>query len=116
MNKGTYLIALCFLAFGMASVEILAALKDDVVSDSIHVLWSFLVIIFTALWVNEDANSKKFEKPFELGFLIYIMWPITLPWYLFSTRGVDGIIMVFGFIAIYLGPWLAGLTAYVYFT
>lgn len=68
------------------------------------------------LWVYCDAGRSDFEKPFDFGFLVYIFWPVALPWYLVSTRGVEGVLIFLGFIALWIGPWLMGLVAYVYFS
>ena len=101
---------------GMAAVEILSALKGFEAESSTHLLWSITFLILTIFWVIEDSKMNNFEQPFEFCFLLYILWPVTFPWYLISTRGADGIIFFVGFISIYFGPWLSGLVAYVYFT
>lgn len=116
MRKSWYLVLLLLLSMGMASVETLSALKGFETESSTQLLWSITFLVLTIFWVMEDLKVNDFEKPFEFGFLLYILWPITFPWYLISTRGIDGIIFFVGFVSIYLGPWLSGLLAYVYFT
>ena len=110
------MVAFIILGTGMGIVEVISGLKEVEASDSTHVLWSIIFFVLVALWVREDSNRDGFDKPFDLGFLIYILWPITLPWYLISTRGADGIFMFLGIVLLFIGPWLAGIVAYVYFT
>lgn len=72
MNKSVYLYVLFVLALGMALVECLAGLKGEEVSNGTHLLWGLIFLVLTALWANEDSKTIEFEKPFELGFEIYI--------------------------------------------
>ncbi|MEH6542493.1 MAG: hypothetical protein V7721_01000 [Porticoccaceae bacterium] len=115
MNKKSLSIsALIFLALGMGAVEVIMNSRGEVVSDSTQSLWGILFVIVTIVWAMADSETNEFDKPFDFGFLMYIFWPIALPYYLISTRGIEGIVLFFGFISIWLGPWLAGLVAYTY--
>ena len=116
MNKSVYLLVLFALSLGMAFVECLAAIEGSVVSGSTQFLWGFFSLGLTAVWANEDSKASQFEKPFEFGFLIYALWPALLPWYLYSTRKTEGLILFLGLLALFFGPWLAGLVTYVYYT
>jgi len=116
MNKSIYIYLFFVFALGMTLVECLAALKGEEVSGGTHVLWGFVSLLLTALWANEDSKTSEFEKPFEFGFLIYMLWPILFPWYLYKTRKAEGLMMFIGVLSLFYGPWLAGLVVYVYFT
>lgn len=112
-NIAVYLLLL--LAVGMGTAEVLLNSYGELVSDATQSLWSLVFVIITIIWVIADADTNNFEKPFDFGFLIYIFWPVALPYYLVSTRGVEGIVLFLGFVGIWIGPWLAGLIAYTYF-
>jgi len=99
----------------MTYVEIILNAKGETVSNTTQTLWAGIFIIMSIIWAVADAETNSFEKPFDFDFLMYIFWPVALPYYLISTRGLEGIILFFGFINILLGPWLAGLVAYTYF-
>lgn len=99
----------------MGIVEVVVNLNEEFVSNSTQTLWGLVFLLLSILWANIDANRNSFEKPFDFGFLVYIFWPIALPWYLYTTRGVEGLLIFLGFITIWLGPWLSGLIAYVYY-
>ena len=114
LPKHWYLLTLLFLVAGMSTVEIYAGLKGFEADTGTQLLWAFSSIFLVCFWVRSDAAENKFESPFELGFLIYILWPITIPWYLIATRGTDGIIMAIGFFSILFVPWLLGSVAYLY--
>ena len=70
----------------------------------------------TIFWAYYDAGRKDFKKPFDFGFFIYVFWQVAFPWYLIKTRGIEGVVLYLGFIALWLFPWLSGLVTYVYFT
>lgn len=115
MNKKNILIsALIFLAIGMGVVEVMLNSRGEVVSDSTQTLWGVISLILSIMWATADASTNEFEKPFDFGFLMYIFWPVALPYYLVATRGIEGIVLFVGLISIWLGPWLAGLVAYTY--
>ena len=116
MNKNWYLAILLLFATGMSVIEVIAGIKGYEAETSTQLLWGITFFVLTICWVKEDAKIKNYQLPFDFGFLLYVLWPITFPWYLISTRGADGIILFMGFVLIYLGPWLNGLVAYVYST
>ncbi len=113
-KKNLYLLTLILLAFGVGVIEVMLNSKGEVVSDTTQTFWGFIFFILSILWAMADANDNDFKKPFDFDFLMYLFWPIAFPYYLFSTRGLEGIVLYFGFVSIWTGPWLAGLIAYTY--
>lgn len=97
-------------------VEVMLNLKGEVISLSAETTWGLIFLFLSIQWVNCDADRENFSKPFDFGFLVYIFWPIALPWYLISTRGIEGLLVYLGFIAVWLLPWISGLIAFAYFT
>jgi len=116
MNKNLYIYTLIFFASCMGVIEVLLNLQEKEVSDYTQSMWGLVFVILSILWAYYDADRSDFEKPFDFGFLIYVFWPVAFPWYLVKTRGVEGLLLFFGFISLWLSPWLSGLVAYVYFT
>ena len=115
MNKKNITIStLILLAIGMGAVEVFLNSSGEVVSDSTQSLWGLIFLVMTIVWAMADADTNEFEKPFDFGFLMYIFWPVALPYYLVSTRGIEGVVLFLGLISIWLGPWLAGLVVYTY--
>jgi len=114
MHKIWYLVLLFVLTLGMTFVEVLSVLKGYEVQNSTVFLWKSSFLILTILWVKEDLKTNDFKQPFEFGFLLYILWPITFPWYLISTRKVKGSFLFLGFVLIFFFPWLSALITYVY--
>ena len=113
-KKNLTLFALLLMACAITVVEVVLNSKGEVVSDVTQTFWGLSSLILTIIWAMADSESNDFERPFDFGFLMYMFWPIALPYYLCKTRGIDGLVLYIGFIAIWLGPWLAGLVAYTY--
>lgn len=111
-----YILTLAAMSLGMTALEVVTNLKESMVSESTQGLWGLIFVFVTVLWVQNDSKKNGFERPFDFGFLIYIFWPISFPWYLIFTRGMEGFVLFLGFISFWIGPWLAGLVAYAYFT
>ena len=57
-----------------------------------------------SLWVRTDAYSRGKRPPYDFDSLIFFLWPIAGPVYLFSTRGWRG----FGPLALFLLVYIAG--------
>jgi hypothetical protein len=67
-----------------------------------------------ALWANNDARIRGEQKPFEYSFFIFLLWPVALPYHLIKNRGIDGLVMFIGFLALHELPSVAALFAYTY--
>lgn len=114
-SRKPVIYALITLSISMGALEVILNLNDDGISDTTRSLWGFIFIVLSIMWAYADARQRNFHKPFDFGFLAYVLWPIVFPWYLVTTRGIKGILLFFGFLTCWLGPWLAGLITYVYF-
>lgn len=108
--------ALIALSIGMSVLAVIASVKDSEISDVTQSIWSLAFVFLVIMWVYGDAKDRKFHKPFDFGFIVYVFWPILFPWYLATTRGHEGILIFLGFIMLWIAPWLSGIIAYVYAT
>ena len=114
MDKLPKYIALLIIAFScLFSVQqFYMGLNETESLDSIYNLWLFVFVILIAYWCDKDSVGKNW--PFEFSFFVYLFWPVALPYYLFKTRGVDGLIMFIGFTALYVTPNIMWLIGYQY--
>jgi polyferredoxin len=60
-------------------------------------------------WLRTDSRKRGVASIYDLGFFLYIAWPVVLPYYLFKTRGAKGLLLILGFIAVYLGAAIFGI-------
>ena len=113
-RKHLAFITLFLSAMGIGITEVLLNSQGEVVSDTTQTLWGLIFLILTITWTLADSKTNNIDRPFDNGFLLYIFWPIAFPYYLYITRGIEGIVLYLGFMSLWLGPWLAGLVAYTY--
>ena len=72
-------------------------------------------VICLVLWMDADAkNQPRVVRPFDHGFLLLLFWAPYLPYYLWRTRRVEGVIMLFGFLLLPLLGWLGKIVVYVW--
>ncbi len=51
---------------------------------------------------------------FDMGLFLYVAWPLVLPYYLIKSRGAKGLLVITGFVAVYIGATLIGLILYIF--
>lgn len=54
-----------------------------------------------ALWAVVDASRSRRSVPYDFGSLVFFTWPVSIPIYLFSTRGWRGFIPVGWFVLLW---------------
>jgi len=116
MNRSSVIVIVLFIfSLVVGAFEFYLNSLGEFETSLTQTTWGLVFLVLTVVWAMDDAKKQKFDIPFDFGFLIYIFWPIAFPYYLISTRRTEGLLHVAGFLALWQGPWLAGLVAYVYF-
>ena len=69
----------------------------------------FLLPASVSLWVRTDAYSRGKRPPYDFDSLIFFLWPIAGPIYLFATRGWRGFAPIALFLVAYIGGVLFAL-------
>lgn len=76
----------------------------------IHAM-GFLWII--TWWLLNDSRKRGIRLPYEMGLFLYIAWFFFMPYYLIKTRRAKGLLVIVGFLGVYVGAWLLGLALYL---
>jgi glucose dehydrogenase len=72
-------------------------------AEHLTTVYQLVIILLSVIFVErENRRFQHVYHPYELGLLIWIFWPVFLPYYLVKTRGKIGILMFGGLIAILL--------------
>jgi hypothetical protein len=79
-------------------------------------VWGISAIFLIGWWIDTDKKLNKHDYPYEFGSFIFLLWPITLPHYLYLTRGHKGIVMAFGIYLLLIIPGILGAIAYKFST
>ncbi len=60
-------------------------------------------------WLKDDSKKTGDTWPMDLGYFIYMAWPVLIPYHLFRTRGLSGFIGILAYIAALLAGMLAAV-------
>jgi hypothetical protein len=110
-----YIISsLIFLSIALTAAYSYIGYSDGELSANTSNLWSVAFSILIANWCQKDNRTGKFEKPFEFGFFVFLMWPAVLPYYLVKTRGHEGFLLFIGVGTLFLLPFISFNLAWLY--
>jgi len=64
-------------------------------------------------WLARDSRRRGIVLVYDIGLFLYLAWPIIMPYYLLKTRGAKGLLVVAGFICVYVAAVVFGVSVYV---
>ena len=74
-------------------------------------LYAITISAILTLWVHYDSRSRNISLGIDQAMYIFFAWPITFPYYAFSSRGFrSGSLLLLLFIGVYI---LALIAAFV---
>ena len=77
------------------------------------VLQYVVLFCLVGYWLNVDSRERRTVQVWDMGFFLYIAWPVIVPYYLVKTRGLKRAAFTsLLFIADYLGASVAGMTLF----
>ena len=114
MKNSVLIICVLTLSVLGSCVEFYLNSKGEFLTEATQTVWGAVFGLLTIWWAGNDANTMGVHRPFNFGLSMYVFWPIAFPYYLLSTRKVDGIIWIAGFLALWSAPFFSGLVAYTY--
>ena len=89
----------------------LYALAEAEPSSPVVLLSLVAPLVAVILWMQRDSARTRVAAVHDLGFLIWVSWPVTIPWYVWKTRGVSGWRLALGLQAVILSWWLGWVCA-----
>lgn len=60
-------------------------------------------------WLRTDSRGRDVARVYDMGFFLFIAWPLVLPYHLVKTRGAKGLVAVVAFVAAYIGAAIVGM-------
>jgi hypothetical protein len=66
-------------------------------------------VLAVILWVQQDARRTGVGAVLDLGLLLWLTWPVAIPWYAFKTRGRGGWKLAIGLLALCLSAYLVSI-------
>ena len=107
-SKQSWLIAgVIVLSATNAVLGAIATVRGAGPSESTEMLWYFVFSILVAVWLKNDLTERGSETDRQYPhYVIFLFWPLLLPYHLIKSRGIEGFVLFVGFAAIYIAPWL----------
>jgi hypothetical protein len=92
--------------------EGMASARGIETSESTQMLWWFVFSILVAVWLKNDIRERGSEASRQYPhFVLFLFWPLLLPYQLFASRGMEGLVLFLGFAGTYLAPYVVGLAS-----
>ena len=76
-------------------------------------IYAFGFLWIIGWWLHRDSSRTGVPMAFDMGLFLYVAWPLVLPYYLIKSRGAKGLLVISGFVAVYIGATLTGLILYI---
>jgi hypothetical protein len=113
-RKFEYLVAFAVLSF-LSTVYAGAAYWHGArVSEPLLSLSLFISVILVGMWVDADSRGRQnIYRPYEHGWLIYVYWIPYIPYYLWRTRGVKGLLLFVALLALLFSAEIVQWLIYV---
>lgn len=73
-------------------------------------MMNFTFAVLSAFWVVSDARRRQRQMGYGFPALVFFLWPIFVPVYLFQTRGTKAFLSLLGFAAILILGQLIGVS------
>jgi hypothetical protein len=64
-------------------------------------------------WLRTDSRKRGIGWLFDTGLFLYVAWPVVLSYHLFKTRGARGLLVILGFVSIFVGAVAVGMVLYL---
>jgi hypothetical protein len=61
--------------------------------------------------VSVDRRIRDFDVPYEFDALVFFIWPLVVPYYLYRTRGGRGLLFAAFIYIFYLTPVVVAVIA-----
>ena len=94
----------------------LYALAEVEPSPIVNLFFILLPLVAVLLWLERDASRTGIGAVHDFGFLMWLTWPVAIPWYAWKTRRRSGWRLIVGLFAVigsaYIGWMLAAWGSY----
>jgi hypothetical protein len=80
-----------------------------------RVLQTLAQIWIIGWWLISDSRKRGIAWVYDLGLFVFIGWPILMTYYLIKTRRAKALLVMLGFIGVYIWATMAGLFVSIVF-
>jgi hypothetical protein len=82
--------------------------------DGVSLIYGFGLLWAVGWWLRTDSSRCGVLSFYDLGFFLYLAWPVVMPYYLLKTRGAKGLLVMLAFAAAHVGAAIFGILLSVF--
>jgi hypothetical protein len=60
-------------------------------------------------WLRVDSRKRRVAWVHDMGLFLMMAWPFIMPYYLIKSRGARGLLIILGFVGVYIGATIIGI-------
>jgi len=105
------LLPACIVAAFCSLVAAIYGASATVPGPGMAFLLTLLPLTAVCLWLQGDARRLRAGYLLDLGFLLWVFWPLVIPWHALSTRGRRGWGLALGLLGLVLAPSVSAALA-----
>jgi hypothetical protein len=83
------------------------AVAEIAPSPLVALFFSTAPLITVILWLQRDASQTGVGSVHDLGLVLWLAWPVVIPWYAWKTRGRSGWRLSIGLFALIGSAYLS---------
>ena len=72
----------------------------------IHVVVIVAPLVAAISWLQADAKVRRVPLVHDIGFFLWVAWPVLIPWYAVRTRGWNALPFGLVIMLAIITPWL----------
>ena len=115
-SLSTFLILLSVLTAIFAFGRVVLVFHGLVAEPETWLLWSFSFRLMVMFWVYIDRQFRSLKLPFEFDTFVFFVWPVALPYYLYRSRGWQGLLLAASIGGLYITPSVTARIAQITLT
>ena len=97
-----------FVVIDQIAKGIYAGVEADPPGAFVLLSWVALLWII-GWWLRVDSRKCGVAWIHDMGLFLTMAWPFIMPYYLLKTRGARGLLIILGFVGVYLSATIIGI-------
>jgi len=77
--------------------------------EGMTLIYGAVILWAVGWWLSTDSSRRGVLAVYDIGFFLYLAWPLVMPYYLLKTRGAKGLLVILGFVVAYAGAAIVGM-------
>jgi hypothetical protein len=112
--RGWAILISAFLAAIQVERGACLARNSDIPGSS-AILEYVVLLCLIGRWLEADSRDTRTLRVWDMGFFLFVAWPVIVPYYLVKTRGAKRALLTLVLLAgAYVGAFVVGMTIFIF--